>query len=365
MSRILLRLCLLFVCSVGAGSSLAQPAAEPITAHNLSRLQSVAYIDLTLLQDEIGIVTNGWLALSPDGARMALFNEANEIVVLTADGTLIDRYAVLDADGLAASPIDAVFDPAGTKLATLHAAGAIYGVNLRDLTTTPPTSIQHEEALDAWVIPVALWFGADEHSLWTELVGMCPDAVAAPAWAVNLNVDLSLHYAYSPVECDLNAVVRLGRITPPYAVTVSSTGDLTLFDLQRQTRLTAVPGVPAANIGHLDPTGRYLAWRATDSGDLHRLDFQAEEDRLIAAPGAGYIQALFVGNQGDVIVAVDIDFQPVVVAWEVASGGRVDLGEYRACGRSPDAIRMSRDGTTIAIGCAAGVEIWCIQSEEA
>lgn len=363
MGRSLLLLCCLLACSVGAVSSLAQPAFEPIAAHNLARLQSVGYVDLASLQDDIGVVTNGWLALSPDGARMALFNEANEIVVLTAEGALIDRFAVTDSEGLAVSPVDAVFDTVGTKLATLHAAGASFVVNLRDLTTTPPTSLQREETLDAQVIPVSLWFGMDRHSMWTELVGACPDEVATPAWAANLKADLSLHFAYSPVECDRTAVVRLGRITPPYAVTVSSTGDLTLFDLQRQTWVTSVPAGPAANIGHLDPTGRYLAWRAADSGDIHRLEFATGEDRLIAAPGEGYIQALFVGDQGDVIVAVDIDFQPVVVAWAVVGGVRIDLGEYHACDRSPDAIRMSRDGTTIAIGCDTGVEIWRISSE--
>ncbi|MBE0703142.1 MAG: hypothetical protein IH582_08225 [Afipia sp.] len=160
-----------------------------------------------------------------------------------------------------------------------------------------------------------------------------------------------------------DAVVRLGRITPPHAVIVSSTGDLALLDLERQRLVSVVHGGPAANIGHLDPTGHYLTWRAADSGDISLLDFEMGENRLIASPGAGYIQALFVGNQGDVIVAVDIDFQPVVVAWDVASGDRIDLGTYHPCERSPDAIRMSRDGTTIAIGCDAGVDIWRIKSE--
>jgi len=336
---------------------------EPITAQNVVRLSSVAQIELTPLTEEVGEVTNGWLVLSPDGDRVALFNEVNEIVVLSTDGALIDRYAVMDADGFIVSPIDAVFDPAGSRLATLHAAGGRYRINVRDLAPMPATSRDVSLEVEATIAPSSLWFGADGKSLWIELIGACPDQADVPAWQVDLADDFVLHYALSPVDCIADAVVRLGRITPPYAITVSSAGALSLVDLQLQQVVTSVPAGPAANIGHLDPSGRYLAWRAADSGDIHLLDFELGEDRLIAAPGEGYIQALFVGNQGDVIVAVDIDFQPVVVAWDVASGERIDLGEYHACARSPDAIRMSRDGTTIAIGCGASIDIWRIKSE--
>ncbi|MCC6612103.1 MAG: hypothetical protein IT320_01430 [Anaerolineae bacterium] len=353
---------LIFLLSLVAAAWHSAPSPfEPITAHNVAGLASVDYVDLAPLAAEIGEISNGWLTLSSDGERMALFNEANEIVVLTTDGAPIDRYAVFDADGRAASPIDAVFDAAGTRLATLHAAGGGYRINLRDLSTETSDDVSLD--IEATFAPSSMWFDAEDGSLWVELIGECPDQAGDPAWETTLTDGLTLHYVLSPVDCVADAIVRLGRIAPPDAVTVSSGGDVSLVDLQQQQLVTSVPAGPAANIGHLDPTGHYLAWRAADNGDIHLLDFVESEDRLITSPGEGYIQALFVGNQGDTIVAVDVDFEPVVVAWDVASGQRIDLGEYHSCGRSPDAIRMSRDGTTIAIGCGANIDIWRITSE--
>jgi hypothetical protein len=53
-----------------------------------------------------------------------------------------------------------------------------------------------------------------------------------------------------------------------------------------------------------------------------------------------------------------------VVAWDVKTGERTILGEYRECNRpQPDMTRLSEDGTTLVIGCDTGLDIWRIVPE--
>jgi hypothetical protein len=58
------------------------------------------------------------------------------------------------------------------------------------------------------------------------------------------------------------------------------------------------------------------------------------------------------------VIGVNIDLEPIIVAWDVASGERLDLGFYRECSRTPDMVQISEDGTTLAIGCDTGIDIW-------
>jgi hypothetical protein len=78
----------------------------------------------------------------------------------------------------------------------------------------------------------------------------------------------------------------------------------------------------------------------------------------VAALDGAYAQAILLSPAADVILAVNLDLQPVVVAWDAATGTRYDLGEYRTCGRTPDMVRLSRDGSTLVIGCDTGFEWW-------
>jgi hypothetical protein len=55
---------------------------------------------------------------------------------------------------------------------------------------------------------------------------------------------------------------------------------------------------------------------------------------------------------------VDVDDEPVVVAWDVATGQQYHLGTYRQCNRPPDMARLSEDGTTLVIACDTGLDIW-------
>jgi hypothetical protein len=76
--------------------------------------------------------------------------------------------------------------------------------------------------------------------------------------------------------------------------------------------------------------------------------------------GGVYLPFLALTPNADVIIAVNAGLQPIVTAWNTATGEKYDLGEYRQCNRQPDMVRLSQDGATLAIGCDTGVDIWRI-----
>ncbi|PJF21139.1 MAG: hypothetical protein CUN56_12620 [Phototrophicales bacterium] len=165
---------------------------------------------------------------------------------------------------------------------------------------------------------------------------------------------------YAPAA-DPDAVVRVGRIAPPYAVTSSVDGMVKRWNLQTGEieAIALVDGGPAV-FGQISPDGRYLAWRDPQSNWLHRLDFYTGTDQIVVQLYNQYVQGYFINRAGDVILGVDVDFEPIVVAWDVATGERVLLGQYRQCSRVPDLIRMSADGSTLIIGCDTGLDFWRI-----
>ena len=67
---------------------------------------------------------------------------------------------------------------------------------------------------------------------------------------------------------------------------------------------------------------------------------------------------LLLNSSASVIIGINVDLKPVVVAWNVVTGERIELGEYRSCDRQPDMVRLSVDDTTLVIGCDTGMDIW-------
>jgi hypothetical protein len=133
----------------------------------------------------------------------------------------------------------------------------------------------------------------------------------------------------------------------------------------RTHELDSLPGMGAINMfGVADdpPTTSHFAWRDGASSELHLLDFQTGEDQVVASLGGTYIPFLLLTVGADVIIGVNVGDQPNVVAWDVGTGEHLDLGEYRSCNRQPDMVRLSRDGSTLVIGCDTGLDIWRIES---
>jgi len=168
---------------------------------------------------------------------------------------------------------------------------------------------------------------------------------------------------YGP-GADEDALIRIGRIEPPFAVTASPEGAVKRWDLSSgvMTAEATVENGPAV-FGQLSADGRYLAWRDPMNDGLYLLDFDTGENRRIADLNGDYAQFFFVTDAGDVIFAVHLNDDPVVVAWDTATGERYDLGEYRECSRELDMARLLADDTTLTIGCDTGLEIWQVTAE--
>jgi hypothetical protein len=240
----------------------------------------------------------------------------------------------------------------------LHVSGSRYLVSVFDIDSEQLSSMMFPNSQDT---PISIWIGSSGQAVLLETLASGIDAETS-----NYTLRMPIPEQSGDVEIipggpnnDPQAVLRIGRIPPPYAVTVEADGEVTLWN--RDTGLpmarALVDGMPAA--GQINALSEMtFAWRDAQDSTLHVLDFRTGEDRMIAPMGQGYAQALFVSNRGDLVLAVDIDFEPIIVAWDTASGERLDLGMYSSCDRSPDAIRMSRDGTTLAIGCGDGIRIW-------
>jgi hypothetical protein len=165
----------------------------------------------------------------------------------------------------------------------------------------------------------------------------------------------------SAPEADLEAYVRIGRIPAPLAITATSEGLVKLWDLQTGEMIHNVQlNVPPVFGRINETTGKQLAWRDPASNKLNLLDFETGKNQEITDLGGAYIQALMVSASGDVILAVHPGEEAIVAAWLVATRERVDLGTYRACGRVPDMVQLSKDGTTLVIGCDTGLDVWRI-----
>ena len=159
-------------------------------------------------------------------------------------------------------------------------------------------------------------------------------------------------------ENDPDSFLRIGRIDPPFAVTVTQNFLVKLWNLEVDAVLATAQLDELPGAGQLSTDGRYFAWRDGDSKALHLLDFKTGKDWIVATLQGSNIPFLLLNSSASVIIGVNVALKPVVVAWDTTTGERVDLGEYRPCSRQPDMVRLSYDSTTLVIGCDKGLDVW-------
>lgn len=317
------------------------PVSPPINADNIDQLRSVAQIDFADLPEGAGRVINGQFLLADNGERLSVVNRGGVVLVLDLDGNLIGQYQVRGADELPANFIDGTFDPTGDQLATLHTDGQFYYLAIYHIPGAALEVLRFEGLVTAvWFSGESIWL-AGENGFLTE-VG--PDRALTP-------------YQLDSPQTDPDSLIRIGRLPAPLAVSVTRDALVKRWDLQTGA-LTAEVQVDLLPLyGHTTPDGAYLLWRDPASTVLSVLDFEAGINRRIVPLNGTYIPFLFLSMTADVIIGVDVDEQPIVTAWSVETGLEYDLGPYRACNRPPDMARLSRDGTTLVVGCDLGLDI--------
>lgn len=324
----------------------AQDNPEVITASNISHLQSVAQIDFA----DFGVDFDTGMFWMNDSATRILV-EARENVLLVNNMTEIFVRGA-EEEGFPIDWIATVFDRDEDLTFSLY--------QIDGMTYLGGTAIQFEG------IPLDLWTD-DKHGLFVETIN---DEGLPVFWeySVAYNAPIVQEESLEQYTIPLSPedVVRIGRIPLPYMVTSSLDGIVRLYSLDyfldgyliyEVDNSTGQPSV----FGAINNPPTHLVWRDNANESLYLLNFEAGENRRIAELNGAYAQWFFLSPDASVILAVDLDFEQNVVAWDVATGERTDLGQYRDCSRpQPDMARFSSDGTTLVIGCDTGLDIWRI-----
>lgn len=357
---------LVLACFAWSFSTSAQTPFAEITAQNMRQLRSVAHIDFSSWVPQVGKIENGWFALSQDGSTFALMNRAGEIVVADDTGRMIDHYAVPGSDSLPASVLDMAFRVNEPAVVSAHSEGGIYYVAYR-YYQTHHTEYFRFETPD---VPLRIW---DTGLVWLEIAptdytrtryveSLNPSAFNGSRVNEVLSAD-AVNTQESGPENDPDAFLRIGRIEPPFAITVTQSNLVKLWNLEQDAVVATAQLDDLPGAGQLSTDGRYFAWRDGEGKALHLLDFKTGKDRVIAALQSSYVPFLLLNSSASVIIGVNVALKPVVIAWDTSTGEHVELGEYRPCSRQPDMVRLSYDSTTLVIGCDKGLDIWRVPQQ--
>lgn len=332
---------------------------EVIHTDSVERLYSATQIDFASAPETAGQFNTGWFALSPNAGYIAARNTRDVLAIWRSTG---DFWGVYPDTALGVF-VDAAFG-GENRLAVVYAGENQYIVLVVDLETLISTRTM--VISPNW--PQSIWFDADGQLRLevdrVQSLNRQPLIVRLPVDEGDVRVfedDLPV-LPYAPAA-DLDALLRIGRVPPPFVITSSADDLVKRWDVERgevtaQAQVTDGP----AMFGQINKSGSHLAWRDTESKALHLLNFETGKDIIVALLNGQYAQFLFLSPSADVIIGVNLDLQPVVVAWDTLSGQRYHLGEYRLCGRVPDMARLSQAGTALVIGCDTGLELWRVGS---
>ena len=193
---------------------VAQDTPQPpvITAENIEQLESVAQIDFSAFEVQSIFIENGRFALRADGERFALTDNAGGIHVLDVPGLILGSYGFRGMDGLSAAPQEIAFGPDST-IASTHTDGRRFYVAEFDYETGPFQDTPFNALLlDVWWSEAALVVETD-------------DSIRA------VNGD-TLETLSKTFKEDTESIIRIGRIEPPLAVTVTEDGRVKRWNME-------------------------------------------------------------------------------------------------------------------------------------
>lgn len=327
-------------------ASIAQGPGAEISAENLHRLLSHDRIDFA---DFDAVLEIGWFASNDDATEILVIRPPGELYRFAYSSVSRDWSYRKEPGVQSMAVIDAVY--VQDEPMVLHLLDGRYFIN--------------ENPLTGGYVPVAIFNGLAGDDLFVE--------------AHNVDGKLSfLHYGLKgdrgeihlenvilyPTGDDSAPSMRIGRIDFPAVITSSLSDGLLDFRIypgyfsehrSRKFQLENGPAVfGAVNLS----AASHLAWSDPQRERLNLLNLVTGENRILAAIEGAYAQYLLLSQDASAVLAANLDFEPVIVAWNAQSGERYDLGPYRKCGRIPDKVELSRDGKALIIGCDTGLDIW-------
>lgn len=338
---------LFWMLVLGGGVAAQEPLSPVIDAGNIGQLGPVASVDFANLAAEGHEIISGRFVLSADGESFLINDVLNRSLVVNADGEVLGLYPLWGEDGESRTFLAGAFaydDPAASvSLYTDGSSHYLAQLDRENDVYSEATFSPHIE--DIWLNHGVVWAAASD---WIY------------AWhpVVQGREETSL----TSFTQDTDSVVRIGRIDPPFAVTATMDGLVKRWDMVtgEVTATLAAESVPI--YGYLTPDGRYLVWRDAPSTAIYLSDFETGETQAAVRLDGLYFPFIFVTPEADVIIGVNPNNVPAVMAWDVATGQTYELGPYRQCNRALDMARLSRDGTTLVIGCDTGLDIWQVHS---
>jgi hypothetical protein len=321
----------------------AQALPEVITAQNYTRLKSIRHIDFAGMGDFI----SGWFAVSEDGEHIVVVDREHRVIMISPDGM---QVLYQQADFVTGALLGDVWVGLHTRDNTHDIVTVQSGE--KSVFTPPPLGDLPDYPAEVFV---------SRNQIMVEVQAL--DNERKPyVFTLNRLTQAVDTRPYLPAQ-NTETVVRIGRIPPPYTVTSRLNGDVLLWDWTRGVLLQTVNnGTDEPSVfGNINTSATHLVWRDNANENLYLLDFTTGDNRRIDVLNGAYAQWYFLSNQADVVIAVNLGFEPVIVAWDITTGKHTVLGEYRVCNRpQPDMSRLSADGTTLVIGCDTGIDVWRI-----
>jgi hypothetical protein len=320
---------------------------EAISADNVGRLQSVQQIDYADFDADMDI---GWFSVDESGTNFTVFDNDHNLYRISDSGNFNMWTYVTNPEEQLFAVIDGVYYRDSSFI--LYLIDDKYYVNSQEL--------------DLEGIPVNIGLGRDFGFIYVETNLDDGDTVIYEYGTTPITNELTYEDRIPYPLNDLDEpLMRVGRIDLPIVI-VSSLVDNTIqryypgFSMSDQ--IYEIENGPAV-FGTVNPAygdSTYFAWVDPNSTYLNLLDLVTGENRVIADLNNLYAQYYLLSYDASLVIAVNVDFEPNVIAWDTNTGERYDLDAYRDCERIPDKVELSADGTTLVIGCDTGLDLWRI-----
>ncbi len=317
-------------------SVISAQGSELISADNVGRLQPVGVINYADYDADINI---GWFIVNGDATEFVIFDNNKSLYRLSAEGEILEEWQYVSNDEQLFSVIDGAYLEDTSYI--LYTIDNQFWIN-----DTPFT-------LDG--VPFAM--GSDSEFLYVE------SQIDSQLVIYQLNSDLMIIDQTDIISDTSQPVIRIGRIGLPMILQTTFDGQVTLFDFDTELGVYQAGEFPTV-FGHLNYDRTHFAWSDPNSTYLNLLDLGSGDNKLVTALNNLYSQYYLLSHDASLVMAVNVDFEPIIVGWDTNTGESFELGEYRDCERIPDRVKLSDDGATLIIGCDLGLELWRIVDTE-